>query len=404
MEKVSSKKNTIAWVIRIIIFILFVVSAWTKVHDPIWMFEKQLVDLGICDWCLAHYLARLLIAFEFALGIAILFPHLLKKLVIPVTIGLLAAFCIHLTIQMIEFGPMNGNCGCFGTTIPMTPLEAFIKNVLTIGLLIWLYKLLPSSKGESWSRIIYPILIFLTCGLLIFMLYPFCPCKKKKEAVIENQAQIAPFENTNTATLDSIERQRIKDSIANDNEISAVEKNRINDSLAQVELKAAEAEKALALTEAAEKAQKEDKQNTTTPKVEKGPKKVVSRFAAYPNFNGKKINIDDGKKTICLFAPGCDHCQNTAKELNQLSKEGKTPPVLIYFMNEEPDKIPAFLQFAGKQFPYQILEIGDFWDLLGDGSTPGVFGLWNGNIIQSYEGINKNEFDLEKFKEFALPK
>jgi hypothetical protein len=73
-------------------------------------------------------------------------------------------------------------------------------------------------------------------------------------------------------------------------------------------------------------------------------------------------------------------------------------------MDEEPEKIPEFFKKAGVKFPYQVLGIGDFWDLLEEGSTPGVFGLWNGNIQQSYEGINENEFDVEKFKSFALPK
>jgi len=403
MEKVSSKKNKIAWAIRIIIFILFVVSAWTKVHDPIWMFEKQLVDLGICDWCLSHYLARLLIAFEFALGIAILFPHLLKKLVIPVTIGLLAAFCIHLSIQMVEFGPMNGNCGCFGTTIPMTPLEAFIKNVLTIGLLVWLYKLLPSSKDESWSRIIYPILIFMTCGLFIFMLYPFCPCKEKKEPVIvDENTFVGPLPaDDSTAVLDSIKRERVKDSIANDNKISATEKQRINDSIAVVE-KEAQAAKALAIAEA--KALEEKNKKEEAAEVDKGPKKVKSRFSEYPTFSGKTVKVDEGKKTICLFAPTCEHCQATAKKLFELSKQGNTPPVYIYFMDEMPERIPEFFKVAGKVFPYQVVDVSDFWGLIGDGNTPGVFGLWNGNIIQTFEGIKENEFDPEKFKTFALPK
>jgi hypothetical protein len=35
--------------------------------------------------------------------------------------------------------------------------------------------------------------------------------------------------------------------------------------------------------------------------------------------------------------------------------------------------------------------------LLGNnGSTPGMFYLWNGNIIKSYEGIEKNKFNAEE--------
>jgi thiol-disulfide isomerase/thioredoxin len=396
------KKNaqTISWILRIVIFILFVVSAITKVIDPIWMFEKQLVDLGICDWCLSHYLARLLIGFELALGIAILFPHLLKKLVVPVTIALLVAFCIHLSIQMVEYGPMNGNCGCFGTTIPMTPLEAFIKNVLTIGLLVWLYRLLPSTKDESWKRIIYPILIFLLCALFMFMAYPFCPCDKKPKPTTVDIEETTTEETANT--IDEIDN--LEDSVINSAELSAIEKQQIQDSLNEAKKKIEEEELERKKKEAAAEEKKRQEDAVTKDSAEKGPKKVTSKFAQLPVFSGKKVNVDEGKKTICMFAPGCDHCQHTAKLLGELAQKGKTPPVYIYFMDEEPEKIPEFFKKAGVKFPYQVLGIGDFWDLLEEGSTPGVFGLWNGNIQQSYEGINENEFDVEKFKSFALPK
>ena len=67
-----------------------------------------------------------------AIAIGILQNHFIKSFVIPITILLLTAFCIHLGIQMVEHGAMNGNCGCFGQLIPMTPLEAAIKNIITI--------------------------------------------------------------------------------------------------------------------------------------------------------------------------------------------------------------------------------------------------------------------------------
>jgi hypothetical protein len=70
------------------------------------------------------YLARFIIALEIAIAIAILQPHFIKRIIIPSIILLLIAFCLHLAIQMYQYGAMNGNCGCFGQLIPMTPLEA----------------------------------------------------------------------------------------------------------------------------------------------------------------------------------------------------------------------------------------------------------------------------------------
>ena len=122
------------WVIRIIISLLFLVSAYAKVyHEPsayfsITTFEaKQLVPLGFSSE-ISPYLSRILIALEFAIGVLILLPFYLKRIVIPLTIFVLAAFCVHLALQIYLTGN-SGNCGCFGTLLPMTPLEAILKNI-----------------------------------------------------------------------------------------------------------------------------------------------------------------------------------------------------------------------------------------------------------------------------------
>ena len=48
----------------------------------------------------AAYISRILIALEFSLGILILLPFQLKRIVVPLTTFVLFAFCIHLTIQI----------------------------------------------------------------------------------------------------------------------------------------------------------------------------------------------------------------------------------------------------------------------------------------------------------------
>lgn len=70
------------WVIRIVVSLLFLVSAYAKVyHEPsayfsITTFEaKQLVPLGFSSE-ISSYLSRILIALEFSIGILILLPVL----------------------------------------------------------------------------------------------------------------------------------------------------------------------------------------------------------------------------------------------------------------------------------------------------------------------------------------
>jgi thiol-disulfide isomerase/thioredoxin len=343
------KSTSMQWTLRIIVFAIFVVSALAKMF-PIWAFEKQLVDLGIASWCSAPYFARLLLGVELAIGIAILQPHYLKRIVIPSTILLLVVFCIHLSIEMVKHGAMNGNCGCFGQLIPMTPLEAFLKNVAAIGILIWLYKI--TTEREMKHRFSLLLLIWSLSSLLIFALFPFCPCAA--EETPEAAAIVESSSSPETAPMAEIDTTTEKASGAE-----------------QVEPVA----------------------------VDPGPAAVTSAFSKLAIFNGKKANIDQGKAIVCFFAPGCDHCQETAKELAKMSKQKDFPPIYIFFMDEEPEKIPAFIKQAGRNFPYRILDIPTFWTTMGpEGETPGVYYLWNGNVRKTFLGINEKAFNATELK------
>lgn len=347
-------KQNISLVIRFLIFVLFVFSAVAKMF-PIWAFEKQLVDLGLMSWCAAPYFSRLLIGVELALGIMIIQPHFLKRVVIPSTIALLVIFCAHLTIEMVKHGAMNGNCGCFGQLLPMTPLEAFIKNVVTILLLLFVYKN-TSEDNKSKNRFSVLLVIWLFSTLLMYVLFPFCPCAKASTAV----APVVTIEEEDASDAASISNtgQDVLGALPNDSGKTVIDTSK-KDSV----------------------------------KVDIGPAKVKSRFFDYAIFGDKKVNIDNGKKIICFFAAGCDHCQNTAKTLVKLSKNPGFPKVYIFFMDEETFKIPEFFQYAGAQIPYRVLDIPTFWTVLGDGgSTPGVFYMWNGNIVKNWVGIDEKAF------------
>ena len=358
----SSKKTTVNWIIRILIFIVFILSAVSKMF-PIWQFEKQLVDLNLFSWCQAPYFARFIIGLELAIGIAFLQKHFVKKLVIPVTITLLAAFCIHLTMQMVQFGPMNGNCGCFGQLIPMTPLEAFIKNVITIALLVYLYK--NSVENEN-SKLIYPALIFIGSLAVMFISFKIPPCTTEAKPL----PVFIPQD-----TLQLTETKPIEETV------KTVEPSKENNPQ-QVVIK---------------------KDSVVAKPLKKEAPKAHSQFAKYTTFGDKIVNLDEGRKVVCMFAAGCDHCRATAKAICGLAaQDASFPQVYILFMDEETFLINEFFKEAQCTYPYQILNIPEFWSVLGTGkSTPGVFFLNNGNIVKSYEGINDNKFDAEAFRKIV---
>jgi thiol-disulfide isomerase/thioredoxin len=170
------KKSLLSWGIRILISALFIISAYAKIyHEPsayfsITTFEaKQLVPLGF-DTYIAAIFSRVLIALELSLGVFILLPFCFKKLVLPGTIALLGIFCIHLGIQIYLTGN-SGNCGCFGALLPMTPMEAIIKNILASGLLMALYKL-PTNESENKNSFYILLALYFLSIISIFIYLP----------------------------------------------------------------------------------------------------------------------------------------------------------------------------------------------------------------------------------------
>jgi thiol-disulfide isomerase/thioredoxin len=135
-------------------------------------------------------------------------------------------------------------------------------------------------------------------------------------------------------------------------------------------------------------------------KKEVGPKQAISGYADLYS------DIDKGQKILCFFVPGCEHCREAAKDINALQKKYKDfPQVQIVFMDEEAEKIPDFFKYAGKQFPYKVIDIIPFWTKLGTGKdTPGVVYLQNGNVIKFFDGIAEKAFNSKALEKVIYKK
>ena len=170
----KSFKQALPWIItliiRIVVSILFLLSAVAKLYPTPYFalttFEvKQLVPMGFSD-SLAAYFSRILIGVEFSLGILLLLPYYLKRVIVPATGLMLLVFIAHLGLEIYS-GGNHGNCGCFGSLLPMTPLQAIIKNIISVGLLGVLYAFL---KSEDRKQVLPNVNVVLASILLVFML------------------------------------------------------------------------------------------------------------------------------------------------------------------------------------------------------------------------------------------
>ena len=364
-----NKKN-ISWTLRIVIALLFIVSAIAKIskgwisdfpfidfspYFAISTFEvKQLLTLGFSE-SLAPYFSRILIGIEFALGFLMLSNHFLKRITIPATVGLLSVFIIHLSYVTFLSGGNSGNCGCFGELIPMTPIEAIIKNIIAVGLLIWLWKI---SENDKKSNIWILTTLTLACILGLFML---APMKASSVSISNGNDNINISTDTISKLTDSVKIEEIK----------TIDSSKIRTEKAVEEVK-----------------------------KDKGPKQAIS---GYSDLNA---DIDKGQKILCFFVPGCEHCRDAAKDLNALQKKHKDfPEVQIVFMDEEAEKIPDFFKYAGKQFPHKVIDIIPFWTKLGTGKdTPGVVYLHNGNVIKFFDGIAEKAFNSKALEKVIYKK
>ncbi len=349
------------WTIRVLVAILFLVSAlaklWPSPSLALGTFEaKQLLTLGFPDWLAPHF-SRLMIALEFALGFGLLQRHHLKRIVVPATIGLLVVFCVHLTYSILN--NVGGNCGCFGELLPMTPTEALIKNIISVGLLGVLYRMLPTDTPPN--RYSYLGLLYTAIALVIYIIAPIQ--KSSSDAGSVPSAVIIPDEpvndTTQTITLDSTGKT-VKVDPKNDGKVDE-------------------------------------------PVKDTSPKKVKSR---YSQFVPDAIKLDEGKKILCFFAPGCDHCRATAKTLTRMKKaDPNFPKIYIIFMDEETNLIPDFFAAAGEQYSYQVADIVKFWGMIGSSNdVPGVAYLWNGNVRYFANGSDEQGPNPNMFTEKALRK
>jgi len=349
----TTREKYVPLVIRISVAFLFLLSAVAKLYPSpyfaISTFEvKQLYPLGFSEM-VAPYFSRILIGIEFALGILILQKNYLRKLIIPATFLMLAVFTTHLSIVTFQDGGNSGNCGCFGSLIPMTPIQAILKNIVAMVLLVILMKVMPK-KDESKSNFWVLSTTTLAFILLLFMLAPIQPKSNFVDVTGTEPEETTPIETVAPIKTDTVV-----------------------------------------------KAIKADTLKKVVAEIKDEPLQKKSGYSSY------FASIDKGRKILCFFVPGCDHCRVAAKELTEMKAKIKNfPEIKIIFMNEEADLIPEFFQFAGAEYPYKIIEIIPFYKLMGSGiDTPGVKYLWNGNEIKFYYGITDKKFNAAEFKEWV---
>jgi thiol-disulfide isomerase/thioredoxin len=375
IEKQGFVDKQLPMILKGLMAFMFLLSAVAKLYPSpnlaLPTFEvKQLIPMGFSETS-AAYFSRILIGCELALGILLLQKNYFKRLVLPMSFLMLFIFSAHLSYEIASTGN-SGNCGCFGSLLPMTPVQALIKNIIGMGILVFLYQ----KTTKQHDRLNFSFLAAITFAsiLAVFLVGPMQ--RKSNDQLVEEMMQEMNLEEeTEEPSTNTIQSTDPKAEAPGKTDAAVVPGAKDP------------------------KAGKEDVKAEEKPVVDE-PKAKKSGFAS------QYADIDKGRKILCFFAPGCDHCKETAKALTEMaSKDPDFPEMKIVFMDEESELIPDFFAFAGRKYPFKILDVGSFWTVLGGTKdTPGVFYLWNGNIVKEYDGINEKAFKKDEFKKIVQKK
>lgn len=154
-------KRIFGFIILLALSAVFFYSAYSKIYsdNAFDNFQWSFLDLGIDSVLISGIIARLMIGFEFLLGLFLLFHIFLRRFTYPAIIAVLSLFIVYLLIVIVKQGNV-GNCGCFGDKLAMKPLTAIWKNVAMIAatlLLMLIYPVKPYKYQEYLSLIVAAI-------------------------------------------------------------------------------------------------------------------------------------------------------------------------------------------------------------------------------------------------------
>ncbi|MAZ28939.1 MAG: DoxX family protein [Cytophagaceae bacterium] len=185
---------------RIIVGVLFIVSGFVKLNDPMGFsfklqeyFSPGVLNLEFLS-PFALGLAILLVIIEVIVGISLLIGYM-RTLTLTLLTGMIVFFTF-LTFYSAYFNKVT-DCGCFGDAIPLTPWQSFTKDVILLVLILFLiinrkYILPLTSKFTRTVIIFFSFIACLAFGYHVLMHLPWLDFRAYKEGVNITEGMSVP--------------------------------------------------------------------------------------------------------------------------------------------------------------------------------------------------------------------
>ena len=123
-------------------------------------------------------------------------------------------------------------------------------------------------------------------------------------------------------------------------------------------------------------------------------------FDSFTHFETRgRVDLSSGEKLVAIFNLDCEHCQETANKLANLKRSVENfPEFYVLYFQEGSTSVEDFESITKSSFPYDLIEVNTFFDLIGD-SPPRVYNLKDGKVLEIWDtDITRNlinAFDLE---------
>ncbi len=167
------KSNILLNIVRIFTGLLFIFSGLIKLNDPLGFAYKLEEYFEVFHLTFLNpfsvFFSITICALEVFLGIMLLTGIAKRK--VNMGLILLIVFFTFLTFYSAAFDAVK-SCGCFGDAIPLTPWQSFLKDLVLLALLIFIYARQPAIAPITHNKIAQKLIIGISWIIpLLFGLY-----------------------------------------------------------------------------------------------------------------------------------------------------------------------------------------------------------------------------------------
>lgn len=178
-------QRLLIWATRVAVGALFVFSGFAKLVDPwggMYKIQEYLAVWGV------HFVPRSMIfiaafalgALEFVSGVSLMLG-LMRRLVPRILMALMCVL-LPLSLYIVLFDPVS-ECGCFGDAWHISNTATFVKNIIIVGLLVYLLRRNTAAQHPfhpltQWMVVFVSFvyaLVLSICGYVVQPLVDFRP-------------------------------------------------------------------------------------------------------------------------------------------------------------------------------------------------------------------------------------